>query len=86
MSKKIRKNASKQLEKIFSNVKNTVVYTLSNCFDGEEVKKENVGDIGDWLRKEFTRFRGDLTQTNDFGNYNLRIHSNLWYEFKSVNV
>jgi len=69
-------NRKSLVQKIFAGGHDAKVYTLSNGFVAEPTSM-------DWVKKEYgTGYKVKLRYAGA-GNYNLRIHSNLWYDFKS---
>lgn len=49
-------------------------YELSSCFDGYTTTAD---------RLQVAAQRGKMTKS-DNGTYSLRVHSNLWFDFKAV--
>lgn len=80
--KTVRKNAKKQLEKIFTTANNIKVYSLNNNFSGEILEDGIMSPI-DWLKKEYNFFSAKLIN-NENGTFTLGLHSNLWYQFEAT--
>lgn len=72
----IPKNRKKKVDEIFAEGYDCKVYSLSNGFVGKKCDVK-------YAKKELYEFR--FCKLRFLGNekYNVDVHSNLWYEFKS---
>lgn len=71
-AKRIRKNAHKKIDAIFSNSTTAKAYAEDNGFVGVDVSIE-------WVKKMAVGRSVEYYDNQD-GSYTIRIHSNLWYE------
>lgn len=85
-NKIIRRNATKQIDAIFSKVSAVKVYSLDNCFSGQAIDAENMARALEMIRADVVGSVGSaashcarMTQSGPNG-YKVRVHSNLWYE------
>lgn len=76
--KTIRRN-SKQLNNIWHNAINGKLYTLDNCFIGENCNCE-------LIKKEYEDFNFAKLWEGEPGKYTVHIHSNCFYHFNSITV
>lgn len=76
-AKRIRKNAHKKIDAIFSNSTTAKAYAEDNGFVGVDVSIE-------WVKKMAVG-RSVEYYDNQNGSYTIRIHSNLWYELYQSN-
>ena len=79
--KLIRHNQKVKAKTIFDNAKNIKVYTLGNCFTGESANKLNYKGKN-WLLKEWMDFDFARLMEGKPHQFQLRIHSNCWFEFE----
>lgn len=65
----VRKNSAHR-QTVLDNAKDVIVYNLENYFNGQPCTK--IPEI----------YHGDKITIDEIGHAKLRVHSNLWYEFR----
>ena len=76
----VRRNWKKKIEALTAGNPIVTIYTLDNCFVGEDIKR--MTDMTAWLNRELgSMLRSDLRYNKDTGHCVLHIHSNLWFEW-----
>ena len=81
MAKTINKNRKVTINKIIKNAFDIKSYNFNNNFSGEIVSGST-----DFLKENMDMCKNSkLTDTGN-GSYHLYIHSNCWYEFKSIEL
>jgi len=74
--KTIARNRTKLIDEIFRNATSCKVYTLDNGFRGRDCDPEHA-------KKELNWFDFAKLVNAGPGEYQVRVHSNCWYEIKS---
>lgn len=76
-TKTIARNRTKAIDAIFANATGCRAYTLSNGFIGQECDAR-------FAREALERSHSGKLQDEGEGRYCVHIHSNSWYQFRSI--